>query len=110
MQELCPDQFEKQYCKASALIVEDAVICRRIESFQSYLDVVKQVIIVPADPFIFHVEFEILVLLALYLFCRLELLQNVDKNLKEERSQRTPLMETLKRRQFLILILVMIVQ
>ncbi|KAM3179996.1 hypothetical protein ACTXT7_017165 [Hymenolepis weldensis] len=43
MQELCPEQFEKQYCKASALIVEDAVICRRIESFQSYLDVVKQI-------------------------------------------------------------------
>ncbi|VDO00412.1 unnamed protein product [Rodentolepis nana] len=43
MQELCPDRFEKQYCRASALIVEDAVICRRIESFQSYLDAVKQI-------------------------------------------------------------------
>ncbi|KAM7539357.1 hypothetical protein Aperf_G00000054623 [Anoplocephala perfoliata] len=43
MKAVRPEHFEKQYCKATALVVEDAVICRRLENIQSYMDAVKQI-------------------------------------------------------------------
>lgn len=43
MEAICPEHFEKQCCKATALVVNDAVICRRLENIHSYMDAVKQV-------------------------------------------------------------------